>query len=122
MKRLLIVACLFASSSALATTAFWTGNKEQLQSEQGEVNKKQPQSEQAATNKEQPQADKGETNKEQPQPEQGETSKAQPQPEKIATKWKCEYRVAYTTQMILVWRTFSDYCPAEIELESEGGS
>jgi hypothetical protein len=110
MKRLLIVACLFASSSAFATTAFWTGNKEQLQSEQGEVNKKQPQSEQAATNKEQP------------QPEQGETSKAQPQPEKIATKWTCEYRVAYTTQMILVWRTFPDYCPAEIELESEGGS
>ena len=110
MKRFLIVACLFASSSVFATTAFWTGNKEKLQSEQGEVKKKQPQPEQV------------ETNKDQPQPKQGEANKAQPQPEKIETRWKCEYRVAYTTQLILVWRTFPDFCPAEIELESDGDS
>ena len=86
MKKILFIVCLLASSSAFATTAFWTGNKEQ------------------------PQADKGETNKE------------QPQPEKVETKWKCEYRVAYTTQLILVWRTFPDSCPAEIVLESDGDS
>jgi hypothetical protein len=122
MKRFLIVACLFASSSVFATTAFWTGNKEKLQSEQGEVKKKQPQPEQVETNKDQPQPEQGETNKELPQPEQGEANKAQPQPEKIETRWKCEYRVAYTTQLILVWRTFPDFCPAEIELESDGDS
>jgi hypothetical protein len=79
-------------------------------SEKGEVTKEQPQPEIVETNKEQPQADKGETNKE------------QPQPEKVETKWKCEYRVAYTTQLILVWRTFPDSCPAEIVLESDGDS
>jgi hypothetical protein len=30
--------------------------------------------------------------------------------------WKCEYRVAYTTQMILVWREFADSCPSEISV------
>lgn len=97
VKKIVFIVCLLASSAAYATTAFWTGNKEQLQSEKSEVKK------------------------EQPQPEQGKTDQAQPQAEKIETKWKCEYRVAYTTQLILVWRTFSDYCPAEIELESDGG-
>jgi hypothetical protein len=72
MKKLFFVVCLFASSSAFATTGFWTGNKEQLQADNGE------------------------------------------------TKWKCEYRVAYTTQMILVWRTFANSCPAEIEIEADG--
>lgn len=72
MKKLLFVVCLFASSSAFATTAFWTGNKEKFET------------------------DKGETN------------------------WKCEYRLAYTTQMILVWRTFPYACPAEIEIEADG--
>jgi hypothetical protein len=96
MKKLLFVACLLASSSAFATSAFWTGNKEQLQSK------------------------KVETNKEQPQSAKGEANKEQPQSEKSETKWKCEYRVAYTTQMMLVWRTFTDGCPAEIELEVDG--
>jgi hypothetical protein len=72
MKKLLFIVCLFASSSAFATTAFWTGNKEKFET------------------------DKGETN------------------------WKCEYRVAYTTQMMLVWRTFPYACPAEIEIEVDG--
>lgn len=98
MKKILFAVCLFASDPAFATTAFWTGNKEQLQSEKVE------------TSKEQPQADKGGTNKD------------QPQPEKIGTKWKCEYRVANTTQLILVWRIFPDGCPEEIELEIDGDS
>ena len=108
MKKFLFIVCLFASSSAFATTAFWTGNKEQLQSDKVEANKEQPQSEKAETNKEQPQSEKAGANKE------------QPQSEKVETKWKCEYRVAYTTQMILVWRTFPYACPAEIELEVDG--
>ena len=32
------------------------------------------------------------------------------------TEWKCEYKVAYTTQMIIFWRTFSDACPSEVEV------
>jgi hypothetical protein len=84
MKKFLFIICLFASSSAFATTAFWTGNKEQLQSKKVETNKEQPQS------------------------------------EKVETNWKCEYRVAYTTEMILIWRTFPDSCPAEIDLEVDG--
>lgn len=96
MKKFLFIVCLFASSSAFATTAFWTGNKEQLQSEKIEANKEQSQSEKVETNKEQPQS------------------------EKVQTNWKCEYRVAYTTQMMLVWRTFPYACPAEIELEVDG--
>jgi len=72
MKKLLFVVCLFASSSAFATTAFWTGNKEKIETATGETN------------------------------------------------WKCEYRLAYTTQMILVWRTFPYACPAEIEIEVDG--
>jgi hypothetical protein len=92
MKKLLFVVCLFVSSSAFATTAFWTGNKEQLQSEKAEANKEQPQSEKAEANKEQPQS------------------------EKVETTWKCEYRVAYTTEMILIWRTFPDACPSEIDV------
>jgi hypothetical protein len=104
MKKLLFVVCLFVSSSAFATTAFWTGNKEQLQSEKAEANKEQPQSEKAEANKEQPQSEKAEANKE------------QPQSEKVETTWKCEYRVAYTTEMILIWRTFPDACPSEIDV------
>ena len=96
MKKFLFIVCLFASSSAFATTAVWTGNKEQLQSEKVEANKDQPQSEKAEANKDQPQS------------------------EKVRTNWRCEYRVAYTTQMMLVWRTFPDSCPAEIEIESDG--
>ena len=109
MKKFVFIVCLFASSSVFATTAFWTGNKEQLQSDKVEANKEQPQSDKAETNKEQPQSEKAES-------EQGE----QPQSAKVETKWKCEYRVAYTTQMMLVWRTFFDFCPAEIELEVDG--
>ncbi len=30
------------------------------------------------------------------------------------TQWKCEYRVANTTQMILFWREFFDFCPSEV--------
>lgn len=120
MKKFLFVVCLFASSSAFATTALWTGNKEQLSSEKGVTTKEQPQSEKSDANKGQPQAEKSETNKDQPQADKGETNKEQPQPEKAETKWKCEYRVAYTTQLILVWRTFLGGCPDEIELESDG--
>jgi hypothetical protein len=72
MKKLIFVVCLFASSSAFATTGFWTGNKEPLD------------------------------------------------PDNAKTSWKCEYRVAYTTRMILVWRIFPDSCPAEIEFEVDG--
>jgi hypothetical protein len=32
------------------------------------------------------------------------------------TKWKCEYKIAYTVQMILFWRTFSDGCPSQVEV------
>jgi hypothetical protein len=32
------------------------------------------------------------------------------------TKWKCEYQVAYTMQMIIFWRTFADACPSEVEV------
>jgi len=71
MKTFLLVVCLFASSSAFATTAFWTGNKEQVQTVTGQM------------------------------------------------KWKCEYRISYTTQMILVWRVFADSCPSEVDLEVE---
>ncbi len=120
MKQFLFIVCLLASSSAFATTAFWTGNKEQLQSEKVETNKEQSQSNKVESNKEQPQSDKGETNKDQPQSDKSETNKEQLQSDKVATKWKCEYRVAYTTQLILVWRTFPDGCPAEIELEVDG--
>jgi hypothetical protein len=35
-------------------------------------------------------------------------------------EWKCEYRMANTTRMILVWRTFSNSCPAEIDVDVEG--
>ena len=69
MKTFLLVVCLFASSSAFATTAFWTGNKEQFQTAAGQM------------------------------------------------KWKCEYRIAYTTQMILLWRVFPDSCPSEVDAE-----
>jgi hypothetical protein len=120
MKKFLFIVCLFASSSAFATTAFWTGNKEQLQSNKVEANKEQPQSDKAEANKEQPQSEKAEASKEQPQSEKAEANKEQPQSAKVETRWKCEYRVAYTTQMMLVWRTFSDFCPAEIELEVDG--
>lgn len=68
MKKFLLVVCLFASGSAFATTAFWTGNKELFQTEKGETN------------------------------------------------WKCEYRIAYTTEMILIWRTFPYACPSEIDV------
>ena len=98
MKKILFAVFLFVSSSAFATTAIWTGNKEQLESEKVE------------TSKEQPPADKDGANKE------------QAQSEKSGTKWKCEYRVAYTTQLILVWRIFPDGCPDEIELEVDGDS
>jgi hypothetical protein len=37
MKKFLLVVCLFASSSAFATTAFWTGNKQQIQSITGRI-------------------------------------------------------------------------------------
>lgn len=71
MKKLIFVVCLFASSAAYATTAFWTGNKEEFKTAKGETN------------------------------------------------WKCEYRIAYTTQLILIWRTYPYACPSEIEIESE---
>lgn len=74
MKKFLLLVCLFASSPAFATTAFWTGNKEPLD------------------------------------------------PDNPKTRWKCEYRVAYANEMILVWRIFSDSCPAEIELEADGNN
>ena len=32
------------------------------------------------------------------------------------TRWKCEYKIAYTMQMILFWRTFADACPSEVEV------
>lgn len=72
MKKFLFTVCLFASSSAFATTAFWTGNKQQFQTEAGQM------------------------------------------------KWKCEYRIAYTTRMILVWRVFSFSCPSEVDVDVEG--
>ncbi len=31
------------------------------------------------------------------------------------TKWKCEYKVANRTLMILFWREFLDFCPDEVE-------
>jgi hypothetical protein len=68
MKKILLVVCLCASSSAFATTANWTGNKEKIETPSG------------------------------------------------VTKWKCEYKVAYTLQMILFWRTFTDACPSEVEV------
>lgn len=37
MKTILLAVCLFASSSAFATTAFWTGNKEQFKTETGQT-------------------------------------------------------------------------------------
>jgi hypothetical protein len=37
MKKFLLVVCLFASSSAFAETAIWTGNKERVQTVSGEV-------------------------------------------------------------------------------------
>jgi hypothetical protein len=72
MKKLFFVACLFASSSAFAMTAFWTGNKEEFQTAKGETN------------------------------------------------WKCEYRIANTSQLILIWRIFAFSCPAEISVEADG--
>jgi hypothetical protein len=71
MKNILLVVFLFASTSAYATTAIWTGNKEKLQTATGQ------------------------------------------------TKWKCEYRVANTTLMLLLWREFIDSCPSEINIETE---
>ena len=72
MKKIIFAVFLLASSPAFATTAFWTGNKEEIQTATGETN------------------------------------------------WKCEYRIAYTTQLIFVWRTFPNSCPEEIEVESDG--
>jgi hypothetical protein len=72
VKKLIFIVCLFASSAAFATTAFWTGNKQQIQTATGQV------------------------------------------------KWNCEYRIAYTTRMILVWRIFPDSCPSEVDVEVEG--
>jgi hypothetical protein len=69
MEKFLLVVCLFASSSAFATTAFWTGNKQQVQTVTGQM------------------------------------------------KWNCEYRIAYTTQIILLWRVFSDSCLSEVDAE-----
>lgn len=66
MKKFLLVVCLFASGSAFAETAFWTGNKQRVQTVTGRI------------------------------------------------EWNCEYRVAYTTQMILFWRVFPDSCPSEV--------
>jgi len=37
MKKFLFVVCLFASSSAFAEAAMWTGNKQQIQTEDGRV-------------------------------------------------------------------------------------
>ena len=31
------------------------------------------------------------------------------------TKWKCEYKVANRSLMILFWREFFDFCPDEVE-------
>ena len=37
MNRILLVICLFASTSAFATTAFWTGNKQLFESVEGQT-------------------------------------------------------------------------------------
>jgi hypothetical protein len=72
MKKIIFAVFLLTSSPAFAMAAYWTGNKEEIQTSTGE------------------------------------------------THWKCEYRVAYRTQLILVWRTFANSCPEEIEIESDG--
>ena len=38
MKKFLLIVCLFASSPAFATTAVWTGNKEQFKTAAGKMN------------------------------------------------------------------------------------
>ena len=67
MRKFLLIVCLFASASAFAGTAVWTGNKEKVEKVMGHI------------------------------------------------RWKCEYRVANTTQMILFWEEFMDSCPPEVE-------
>lgn len=68
MKKLLFLVCLLAASTAYATPAIWTGNKQKIETVGGR------------------------------------------------TEWKCEYKIAYTMQMVLFWRTFPDTCPPEVEV------
>jgi hypothetical protein len=37
MKKILLAICFFVSTSAFATTAFWTGNKQPVEAEAGQT-------------------------------------------------------------------------------------